>query len=761
MHTIPGYKIQRLIGEGGMAIVYLAVQESLQREVAIKIIDPSHVMDDETRQRFQQESHTIAQLDHPNIVTIHEVGQTEQGGLFFSMEYLPGGDLNTFKKTNDELKLIKVLRKIGDGLAIAHDKGFIHRDLKPENILFNSSGDPIITDWGISRVINRNDRLTRTGTSIGTSRYMCPEQARGEDVDFRADIYSMGTMIYELLSGQAPFTGDDNFAVAYAHIHMPVPMLTRRYAKWQTLIDTAMAKIPSGRFDNVQALDQHLEKLQRRVENNDHTSSLNYDIKIAHRWLTGHPIIATLVFMTIIAIPFSLFQFQRSQFAIHQNDTKTTAIQVNSINEEITTAPEEQDRSTQTFIQAATITQQAVQTGEASSSMDNILAKKLIAEGDAFLKINALMSPPVDNAVNRYMSVWRARTNSAAAISGLTQVIEQYSTLADTAIQQKDNQLLIGYVTRSRAVARDANLSKLKPLDSLERKSFKYFIQQTNHAIRKINKKSAHRLLNIAKTINNSDKQISNKEAQIAALPDRGDIIKDTQGPDLVFISPGNTNIQRGGRKVRLSIDSGFAIMQHEVTVDEYSLFAKATRRSSSRCGATVTTLFKKYTWNKPPFKQTNDHPVVCLVWEDAVAYAKWMSMRTGHSYRLPTEAEWEYTASFKRSLKQTCKVANLADTSKIAKVIGLEIYPCNDAAAYTAPVGSYRSNRLDIYDIEGNVSEWTSQCIDNDQGKCTRHVIRGGAWPLGPDHSPIEYRSVELPRSARSHIGFRLVRDI
>lgn len=247
---IPGYVIHREIGAGGMAKVFLATQTSLDRQVALKVMSPALATDPTFAKRFQREARTIAGLTHPNIVAVYEVGSV-QHMHFFAMQHLAGGDLaGKLRKGIPEPEVVRIVSGVARALGFAHSRGVVHRDVTPGNILFDSTDNPVLTDFGIARSQQGSTRITHTGVSIGTSSYMSPEQARGGEVDARSDLYSLGALLFETLSGKPPYTGTDGFAVAYAHVFEPIPRLPPGLEHWQPLIEKAMAKAPEDRFAN-------------------------------------------------------------------------------------------------------------------------------------------------------------------------------------------------------------------------------------------------------------------------------------------------------------------------------------------------------------------------------------------------------------------------------------------------------------------------------------------------------------------------------
>ncbi|THB69226.1 MAG: PEGA domain-containing protein [Gammaproteobacteria bacterium] len=263
---IPGYKIEKELGHGGMATVYLAEQESLERKVALKIMAPALAADPSFSERFLKEGKTIAQLAHANIVSIFDIGVAETTH-YISMEYVGGGDLKSkIKEGNLSVEsAIKIIKEVASALGFAHQKGFIHRDIKPENILFKDNGDAVLTDFGIVKAMNSDTRMTGTGMSIGTLHYMSPEQARVKTLDGRSDLYSLGIVLFEMLTGKVPYDAGDTIAVAYSHVNDPVPELPAVHARFQPVMDRLLAKEPDDRFENALQLIEMIEKIEGGV----------------------------------------------------------------------------------------------------------------------------------------------------------------------------------------------------------------------------------------------------------------------------------------------------------------------------------------------------------------------------------------------------------------------------------------------------------------------------------------------------------------
>lgn len=262
---IDGYTIEKEIGTGAMATVYLAEQTSLSRQVALKVMSPSLASNDTFAKRFIQEGKTIAKLEQNNIVNIFDIG-TSETCCYIAMEYLSGGTLKDRMQHPMYLnEALHIVRQIALALSYAHRHHFVHRDIKPLNVMYRADGTVVLTDFGIAKEIAAaTSGLTATGAAIGTPTYMSPEQAKGEELDGRSDLYCLGVVFYELLTGVRPYTASDPFALALQHINAAIPKLPERLSFMQDMINKMMAKSAAKRFQDaeqlVAAIDRILEQ---------------------------------------------------------------------------------------------------------------------------------------------------------------------------------------------------------------------------------------------------------------------------------------------------------------------------------------------------------------------------------------------------------------------------------------------------------------------------------------------------------------------
>ncbi len=259
MPQIPGYLIERIIGKGAMSTVYLAVQESLDRRVALKVLAPGLVADPTFGKRFVKEGKIIAKLSHPHIVTIYDTG-TYQDCSYIAMEYLEAGTLRERIKAGlSPEQAVKILVQIARALGYAHRQNCVHRDIKPANIMFRDAETAVLSDFGIAKNLEDKTQLTAAGWRVGTPNYMSPEQALGKPIDARCDLYSLGVVFYETLTGSRPYKGADAFETALMHVKEPIPILPEPLRQFQPVIDRLLAKTPEARFANAEELIQAVQ----------------------------------------------------------------------------------------------------------------------------------------------------------------------------------------------------------------------------------------------------------------------------------------------------------------------------------------------------------------------------------------------------------------------------------------------------------------------------------------------------------------------
>jgi serine/threonine-protein kinase len=264
---ISHYKILGRLGKGGMGDIYKAIQDPLNRIVALKVLPPQFGRDDEFAKRFEIEAKAISLLQHQNIVSIYEYGD-EEGYRFFAMQFVDGVDLAHYIAERREVPIPEVIdfaKQICRGLRYAHNHSVIHRDIKPQNILIEKNNVVKLSDFGIAKIFSRADEITMTGFTLGTPEYMSPEQALGKKIDAQTDIYSLGIVMYEMLTKKPPFLARDPMAVAYKQVHeqAPPPSQKRRDTpkRLELIILKALKKDKADRYSTVEEMLHHLDSV--------------------------------------------------------------------------------------------------------------------------------------------------------------------------------------------------------------------------------------------------------------------------------------------------------------------------------------------------------------------------------------------------------------------------------------------------------------------------------------------------------------------
>jgi TonB family protein len=271
---IGNYEIVGELGRGGMGVVYKAIQPSLNREVALKVLPPYFAKDKELVERFFREARAAANLKHPKIVTVYEFGEDEET-FYFAMELLEGESLEDLIKKKGAFSLseaVDIISQVADALGYAHKRQIVHRDIKPGNIIINDRGDAVLTDFGIAKAAY-DSKLTQTGTSVGSPEFMSPEQVQGTEVDFRSDLYSLGILLYKLMTGTAPYKGETGISIAFKHVNEPVPSLKSilpQTPDWlEAVIRRLLAKDPAGRYQSAKELQHALREKKAPAQAED------------------------------------------------------------------------------------------------------------------------------------------------------------------------------------------------------------------------------------------------------------------------------------------------------------------------------------------------------------------------------------------------------------------------------------------------------------------------------------------------------------
>lgn len=695
---IPGYTLIKKINSGGMATVYLATQHSVGRTVALKIMKPSLDQDPEFHQRFQREATIIGQLSHPNIIPIYDIGRHEKFN-YISMEFLSKGSLDE-KITNGMTTNIalKITLAIAAALEHAHSKGYVHRDIKPENILFREDNSPVLTDFGIARTIKSKANMTQVGTVIGTPYYMSPEQAKGEISDGRSDLYSLGVVLFEMLIGERPFHADSSLALGIKHIHEQAPKLPLPLFSLQPIMDRLLAKKPEQRFQTARELIDSLEPL---ASNGSLLLGNNGTVKSVH-------LLKTLG--NLVAQDLQLFARKSAAF-------------FSQIKNKLFNSTRESTLFSSSPLEQTLIASTDSKTTSANNAFADGRHKLRWAYGSfglvALLSLGAVLFGDNSNSSTR----------------------EQWAQLSantggnDTNSNTNDNLLPLTINPKpTEARIRILNI-KEKYSSGMSLAPAAYHIEISHPGY--ITKTKWIRL----NTHNKIWDIALQKSTQVAnpnqlPLPEMVEIYSDQ-----FLMGDPNSDAAK-----TVTLENSFLIGRYEITFNEYDFFALATNRA----------LPDDMNWGR------GERPVVNISWDDAIAYANWLSKTTGKQYRLPTATEWEYAAR-----GNTTSSYWWGNNEEDAEERANCRYGCKSLWASlfnnkTQPVGSFPPNDFGIHDTAGNVAEWVQDCADKKPTQsCVKRAIRGGSFASKVE-SITAYSQVGITASnSRKSIGLRLAQEI
>jgi hypothetical protein len=606
---VAGYRLTRVIGHGGMSTVYLAEQASLDREVAIKVMLPEALADEVSRRRFENEARTIARLEHPHIVGIFAIGRTADGLPYYAMPFLAHGHLGQRDFGPDDLenghaRVRAILHALLAALDYAHARGVVHRDVKAENVLFDEAERPLLADFGIA-LRRFGPRVTTAGMAVGSSAYMAPEQARGEEVDARADLYSVGVLAWEMLTGQLPYVAGDALSMAVMHAQDPIPRLPRHLRHWQRFLDRALTKSPSQRFRNAQHMREALDRVPRRGSHGfaHALAGPRRAMDAVGRWPKTAWIAVVLVAAAITGL--ALQQDEQGPGSFFR--APVAAIEH--------------------ALPAPGATPGVPVIGDPGTQMLRPLpispAERYVIAAEQQVKSRNLTAPAGNNAYDSLLAGWKADASHQRLPTATAALFSAFGDEAERRLRAGDDKRARDYLQRA------AELAKLSPGDGtsmarLHARAAAVLQARVDRAASKLDRAAAKRVVDSARALGLEAPAIAALDAKARTIPESGSVTPDD-----------------GLRLARIG-DRMIAAAESDVSRGDYARFAAATGRPATLCRerASVLRLLAPRSWKSPGFEQTAQHPVVCVSYNDADAYAHWLNQRTGRRYRLPTSAE-------------------------------------------------------------------------------------------------------------------------
>lgn len=804
------YTIIERIGAGGMADVYLAKDTVLKRNVAMKILPPEFSRDPERVLRFEKEVRNLAALSHPNIVTVYDVG-CDDGYHYYTMELLSGGDLKQrIQQGLTPVESLDIFKQIADALRFAHSKGLIHRDIKPKNILFDDEQRPLLTDLGIAKAIGSNTHMTKTGMIIGTPHYMSPEQARGKTVDHRSDLYSLGVVFYEMLTGSVPYEAEDTFAIGYMHINDPTPMLPSSFSEYQPFIDRLMAKHVENRFVDAGELLSCIVKVQygEQLPRPDFTVSSvalerNYpesysltdsETKILRppkipNWFLGSVIgLLIVLIITGLYIIFLLLSPVPGDHTAEkrgQSESSASSLAGSDAQSSKSTADQKEpssslkDNPPEASLSAGQPADSFSQEHEDLSRADFYRQKeiqRLLALAETNFKAQRLTSPKGGSAYDRYKEVLALDDKNEQARQGMVLIVNRYIELADNALDREKFDQAADYLASASTVipedeaiaaahkrlaaAREDIQQRYKILaqknEAAKRADFDAKMTMGNEALADHDKKTALLAYQEALTLYPDDESAQaglEKARSLKDVPKHGDTLTNLQKMTFVYIGSGKFHMgssesdsDRDSDELlhKVTLIKGYWLQTTEVTQGQWKMVMGENPSRFSDCG--------------------DNCPVENVSWQDTHSFiAKLNSSDSKLTYRLPTEAEWEYAARA-GSESKFC-FGNSAKT--------LSNYGWYDSNAdnKTHPVAGKKANAWGLYDMHGNVWEWCQDwygdyptgAIVNPTGPLTgrNRVFRGGSWFSGYKMCRSAVRQALSQENRNFYLGLRLAASL
>lgn len=597
---ISGYRMLRVINHGGMSTVYLARQHTLGRDVAIKVMSPTALSDETSRRRFENEVRTIARLEHPHVVRIHEVGRTIDGLPYYAMPYMARGHLGQRDYSKSERRVVELSHTLLSVLGYAHARNIVHRDVKAENVLFDDADRPLLADFGIAL---RKDwggaRMTATGLAVGSTAYMAPEQARGEVVDGRADLYALAVLMWEMLTGKLPFEAPDALSMAVMHAQDPVPKLPSHLSHWQHFMNRALAKQPAQRFEDAAQMRAAIESVTQRSlmpALRDRMQRLGPLQQYAKPiWAVG----TLLAFIGAGVLGVEYLSRQRGQNIADGTGEAATAAAHN----EVTTAM--------------------------LKPLPESPARRAIDAARARIAAGQLTSPLNANAYTSVLEAWNTDSTNVEVIAVVSDLTDAFADAIATQIRDGNDARAREIHAVAQALAQQTGAASSPAYARLRAGTEAAVKARFEAAAQRYDREAAQRTAQLVTDFGLPAQLGADFSNRATKMPRVGSVLPE-------------------GGVLRATTTGAVAVSRSPVTRADYARFIRATKRTPAMCRERVSLLrvIAPRDWRTPGFPQNESEPVVCVSLQDAEAYAGWYSQQTGQHWRLPTAEEAKETAA-------------------------------------------------------------------------------------------------------------------
>lgn len=775
----PGYDVQRELGRGGMGVVYLAYNRLMARQEVLKVVNPAVLERAGGKARFLREIQSAAQLHHPNVVTAYSALQVGDL-LVFAMQYIEGEDLQKLVQARGPLPVVNscyYTQQAALGLQHAFEKNMVHRDIKPQNLILSREGKKHIVkvlDFGLAKVMREKEQdggLTVTGEILGTPAYSAPEQMLdAAHADIRADIYSLGCTLYFLLAGKAPFKSGDLLALFYAHqsiepepVHLVRPEVPEALS---AVVKKMMAK------DTAERYQKPIEVVQ----------ALAPFVKPGVKEAAAKPSQAERHTMqaTTLERPIKL----EGGSAKERVKREVTA--------EETSSPDVWQTLTKKESASA-----GTRKGTAAQKRRS-LARKRATKKKWMLGAGVATCLLLLGLVGLWASGVFVKTKNGT--------IELKNLPADAEVQVDGEEAKVTWGSGKSAeiTVKPGTHQIVAKVNGIEVIGQEITIKEGGREVLKAT------LVSQPPPISKPPAIPTTPPTPVAntSLPRE---ITNTLGMKLVLIPPGKflmgslDDDKEAGYDEKpqheVEITKAFYLGKYEVTRGQFRQFVEqngyTTDAEKDGLGGqgydALTNLIKQprydsenrplqgsgttYSWRDPGFAQTDDHPVLNVSWNDAKAFCDWLSKKEGSNYRLPTEAQWEYSCragtqtrySSGNDPKELAKVGNVADGTAKKKFDGWNAITAEDGYVFTAPVGQFQPNAFGLCDMHGNVWEWCEDWHDQNyyryspaqdptgQAAGSRRVFRGGCFDISYRFCRAACRGKGSP-IFRGFVGIRVV---